>query len=314
MGKGHAPLIVIPGLFGSMSDEIIPGTGGWSFGLAGMVYEPFVLILETMGYRRGKDLFICFYDWSQKIEHSASHYLAKTVAMAKRQTGAERVNLISHSMGGLVARAYVQGDKYQNDVDQLIQLCTPNAGSAPNYSYWAGGELPTGQKGKVNFVHFYMQWYLEYLSHHYKGNRMEVIHRHFPGLLDIVPGSDYQNYLIMKDGSNRALLPYTHMKTTNAFLDSLNAERAVVDQRNIDVTVIAGTGAESIKYLEVVPYKGTGAWVDGEVTAAAYTNEGDGDAIEESVFLLDGDHYTVEGTHIEVLYKSKDILRQKIGR
>ncbi|MYL49831.1 hypothetical protein GLV98_10045 [Halobacillus litoralis] len=54
---------------------------------------------------------MCFYDWRQKVEHSASHYLAKTVALAKRQTGAERVKHVSHSMGGLVARAYVQGGR-----------------------------------------------------------------------------------------------------------------------------------------------------------------------------------------------------------
>jgi triacylglycerol esterase/lipase EstA (alpha/beta hydrolase family) len=93
------PIVLVPGLFGSMSDKIIPGTGNWSFGLAGMVYEPFVLMLEAMGYRRNHNLFICFYDWSQRIEHSAFQYLTKVIDLAKQHTGADQVNIICHSMG-----------------------------------------------------------------------------------------------------------------------------------------------------------------------------------------------------------------------
>jgi len=40
-----------------------------------------------------------------------------------------RVDLIGHSMGGLIARAYVEGDAYAGDVDHLIMVGTPNSGS-----------------------------------------------------------------------------------------------------------------------------------------------------------------------------------------
>ena len=60
MRKGKTPIVFIPGLFGSMSNIIIPGTGNWSFGLSAFVYEPFIMMLESMGYERNKDLFICF--------------------------------------------------------------------------------------------------------------------------------------------------------------------------------------------------------------------------------------------------------------
>lgn len=309
------PVVFVPGLFGSMSNTIVPGTGGWSFGLAGMVYEPFVLMLETMGYRRGENLFICFYDWSQRIEHSAKEYLTKTVEQAKKKTGADKVNIVCHSMGGLVSRAYVQSKKYKDDVDQLIILCTPNAGSAPNYSYWTGGELPLNAPSKFNFVHFYMKMYLAYLSKRYKSNKIEVIHQHFKGLKDIMPGSDFGNYLIMNTkGCCRRFVDYPTMKTQNPWLDQLNLERAVIQERNIQVTLIAGTNEETIKYLEVVPSQSIIQWADGKVTGAAYTNSGDGDAALESVFFLDGDQYTVDGTHVETLYKSESILRSKLRR
>lgn len=65
----------------------------------------------------------------------------KRLLMLKKITGCDKLNLICHSMGGLLGRSYVQSDEYKNDVNQLIILCTPNAGSPPNYSYWTGGSL-----------------------------------------------------------------------------------------------------------------------------------------------------------------------------
>lgn len=112
MRKRKTPIVFIPGLFGSMSNIIIPGTGNWSFGLSAFVYEPFIMMLESMGYERNKDLFICFYDWRQRIVFSTQKYLLQTIAYAKKITGCDKLNLICHSMGGLLGRSYVQSDEY----------------------------------------------------------------------------------------------------------------------------------------------------------------------------------------------------------
>jgi hypothetical protein len=42
------PIVFVPGLFGSMSDNIIPGSGSWSFGMAGIVYDPFIRIEKRL--------------------------------------------------------------------------------------------------------------------------------------------------------------------------------------------------------------------------------------------------------------------------
>ncbi len=48
------------------------------------------------------------------------------VAKAKRRWGVDKVNLVTHSKGGLDSRHYVESAK---DVETLVQLGTPNAGS-----------------------------------------------------------------------------------------------------------------------------------------------------------------------------------------
>jgi hypothetical protein len=56
--------------------------------------------------------------------------LVEAIRHAKDQTGQERVILIAHSMGGLVARAYLESTSYANakDVSQLFTFGSPHLG------------------------------------------------------------------------------------------------------------------------------------------------------------------------------------------
>lgn len=55
--------------------------------------------------------------------------LQNFIQQVKKQTGASRVDLVVHSMGGLVSRWYIQQALYGSDVRNLIMLGTPNHGS-----------------------------------------------------------------------------------------------------------------------------------------------------------------------------------------
>ncbi len=52
--------------------------------------------------------------------------IAKVVASSEARWGVDKVNLVCHSKGGLDSRDYAEA---ANDVDRLVQLGTPNAGS-----------------------------------------------------------------------------------------------------------------------------------------------------------------------------------------
>lgn len=55
--------------------------------------------------------------------------LGKYIANVKALTGAEEVDLVVHSMGGLISRYYIDRLMKGRDVAQLIMLGTPNGGS-----------------------------------------------------------------------------------------------------------------------------------------------------------------------------------------
>lgn len=56
--------------------------------------------------------------------------LGRTVAAVRQATGAEKVDLIVHSMGGMISRYYIDRIMPAKDVAQLIILGTPMAGTA----------------------------------------------------------------------------------------------------------------------------------------------------------------------------------------
>ena len=71
----------------------------------------------------------CFsYPSDQPIADSAALF-GRHMTNLRRAFPRLRVDVVAHSMGGLVARAYVEGPDYAGGVDRLVMVGTPNAGS-----------------------------------------------------------------------------------------------------------------------------------------------------------------------------------------
>ena len=90
-------------------------------------------------YEKGFNVYSLNYETSKSINDSAASLLL-AIAKIKFQTGADRINIIAHSMGGLVSRAYVQNRaffealpdinaSYRNDISKILMIATPNHGA-----------------------------------------------------------------------------------------------------------------------------------------------------------------------------------------
>jgi len=88
-------------------------------------------LLEGAGYQ----VSYFSYPSDEPIDQSAQ-LLAQQMIALRQAFPSLRVDLIGHSMGGLVCRDYVEGDQYAGGVEHLILIAPPNHGSS-----WAGYRL-----------------------------------------------------------------------------------------------------------------------------------------------------------------------------
>lgn len=92
------------------------------------VWQPLINRLSTEGYVQGEDLFQFDYDWGQSNITTAQE-LAAFVDQVLAQTGADRVDIVSHSMGGISSRWCIKFDGCEGKVDQWISYAGANQGS-----------------------------------------------------------------------------------------------------------------------------------------------------------------------------------------
>lgn len=129
------PVIIIPGILGSWIKN-----GVLQIDPILHTFDDLIETLKLNGYTAGLDLFTLPYDW-RNDNRSSALLLKQAIDAVKNICLCDKVDLVAHSMGGLVARSYIQSDDYENDVDQLIFIGTPHLGSPKAYLAWEGGEI-----------------------------------------------------------------------------------------------------------------------------------------------------------------------------
>ena len=105
-------------------------------------WESLVTTLQSADarYKLGSTIFLVPYDWRMGIDDIAKIYLKPWIDEAKEKTGTDTVNIIAHSMGGLVTRAYIQSSGYEKDIGKFAMVGTPNYGAGMAYYIWEGGD------------------------------------------------------------------------------------------------------------------------------------------------------------------------------
>jgi len=91
-------------------------------------YQETINFFTSIGYTLNEDLFIFPYDWRKDISLTAD-ILDTKINQIKSQTGTAKVDIVAHSMGGLVARNYIADSNKAQNVRKLFTLGTPHLGS-----------------------------------------------------------------------------------------------------------------------------------------------------------------------------------------
>jgi pimeloyl-ACP methyl ester carboxylesterase len=286
------PVVFVPGLGGSfnllvMLDWRGPTLDGWDFPPFVDYGKTFLDAFTRAGYTRNRDLLVAFYDWRKSVGDSAASYLVPWIDRAKARSGSAKVILVGHSMGGLVSRAYIQGNGYRGDVERLITLGTPHRGSAESYYPWEGGEIRWGPIATA-VLNVYL-WYIQHIHPFQTGlNRLRAIRTQVSGARDLLPLDDYLDY----QGPPAARRQVALMQERNLLGDILLAPSGLdVLLARVPLTTVAGSGFNTVKGFTVqdppAPPEDPPIYVDGKPVSEQITGEGDGTVLLSSARVND---------------------------
>ena len=165
------PLIVIPGILGTMppspNGELDPQLG---------VYAPLMAQLSAIGYEEGATVFRFPYDWRNSNRVTAGLLRDRiNQALAANRVGYlardGKVDLLVHSMGGLITRVYVEGLAIDAngqpisypatpDIRKIIFAASPHRGFPEDYKTYEGNNWDSflADTPALNFGMDYILW------------------------------------------------------------------------------------------------------------------------------------------------------------
>jgi len=260
------PVIVIPGIMGS---DYSPILNKLVMDPVLHTYDNLIATLEVNGYVENKSLFTFPYEWRDSNVITAN-LLKDKIASVKQECldaglpdiNCSRVDLVAHSMGGLVAREYIQSGQYQNDVDQLIFLGTPHKGSPKDYLTWEAGEFPSG----IAEFFIKLKFTAEALRNFYPSLFDYIRNRPISSVQELLPVFDY-----IKDKDTEILRVYPDNYPRNIFLEALNANISNLLNSGVKITNIIGTIDNStIEKIVVIPTNEPEKWIDGKEDGFEY--------------------------------------------
>src|SRR3989344_4121443 len=242
------PLIVIPGIMGSayknaelVIDPILH------------TYDDLLATFDQNGYTPGLDLFTFPYEWRDSnlltanlLDDKITEVKNACLSQTPQNIDCSKVDIVAHSMGGLVARAYIQSLDYDSDVDQLIFLGTPHKGSPTDYLQWEAGKFPPDVNNIIKELFFEA----EALRKGYPTIFDYIHNRPILSVQELLPIFDY-----LKDDNTATVRAYPNNYPQNVFLESLNNNISALINSGVEVTNIVGDSGENktINTIRVIP-------------------------------------------------------------
>lgn len=279
-----------------------------SYEYAGLLLEH----LKLSGYIE-QEIFTFGYDWRMSAKDTATRLGAK-IQEILTQTGAQKVDIVAHSLGGLVSKHYLINNP-EPSVGKVIFVGVPNLGSAK-----AGKVLIFGDDLGVPLI-----------------NPMQIqkIAQNMPSIYDLLPSQEYFNkiagyYDDLTDPSIKSILNYAQTKNLleqlgknsgllarSESFHSLEFDNYDLSAKGYSVYNIVGCGNFTLKTIHKM-YKGQPTFLQKITRDTKYkimSDTGDGTVLMKSATSLnvpsDNTFYAVDAEHSKML--SANGIKQMIS-
>ena len=290
--------VILPGFGGSWDvDAVLTGQAGNNWKIPGFVkeYDGVINSLKNAGYTENEDLFIFAYDWRKRLDSLADDL--KDFLSAKNIDN-KKVNLIGHSMGGLVARSYLQ--KYDNQNAKVVTVGSPHKGILDAYAMWEGMTIwdAVWWQKALHFI-------ATEVNRETGEMKIDSARRNAPSIKDLLPAWDF----LKLDGN---LVDINQMVWKNDYLIDKNS--LLTNYLNKIVSTYSNDYQTKTEISIALPTKKDtllGLWTDGAPVSPnnfAYIN-GDGYVTSDSSSSLFDNTIQLNGWHGETISKKENIVK-----
>ena len=178
------------------------------------VFNGLINKLEENNYYENIDFYMFSYDW--RFSNNLNKLkLKEKIEAVLVQTGKSKVDIIAHSMGGILTKTYIAQNGTHN-VDQLFFVGTPHLGAPKAFKALMYGDNMGYEKLGINILN---------------PKRVKIIAQNMPSIFELLPSRKYVNSLDNKYvNSNGLQLGYVE---TNDFLVQHNKHYAMLANADI---------------------------------------------------------------------------------
>ena len=296
-------IIFLPGLGASWNTDAVVynksvDANQWKITPFVKNYKGLINALKQNGLEENTDFYVWNYDWRKPVNEIVTNLNS---FINQKVSEDEKVILIGHSLGGLVSRIWAEDNKNDSRLEKVIDLASPNLGSADTYEIWNGGQV--SDLTKISSIAFKILLKIQGVN---TKTDMEAVRKYFPIVKDLLPTFNF----ISKNGN---ILTNNKLETNNTYLSDKNN---MVDI-GTTLKLFTGNGFKTIDSINLknnnVFDKVLGIWPDGRINKVSYSTNGDGTVLTKSANYGKTDFVEINSKHGEIIDKTVNQVMTEIG-
>ena len=291
-------IIILPGLGASWNEGAMVfnqavAANEWKMTSFVKNYDSLIGALEQNGLIRDSDYFVWNYDWRKPLSEIVTDFNAYVAGLGI--SSGDQVDLVGHSLGGLVARIWTQENSEK--VGEVITLGSPQSGAVSAYEAWNGAKVGDRFNPQSIVLNVLLQ-----LQKKNNQNLVETVRSYAKILKDLLPTFNY-----LKTNGKVKVPP------GNLYLGNKNATVSNIFDKFL---AIIGKGEQTKEWINLgersIFDKILGLWEQGK-PLSYQQGEGDGTVLKNSA-KFEGDVYTeISSDHGSIPDKAVNLVLSELG-
>ena len=290
-------IIILPGLGASWNAAaMLSGSTspvfGWTMTPFVKNYELLISGLESNGLVKNQDFFVWNYDWRKPLEQIVNDF--NNYVSSLNLSAGEKINLVGHSLGGLVARVWTQDNPLR--VEQTITLGSPHYGSLKAYEAWNGAKISDSVDVASIALNVLMQ-----LQKKNFDTTVQTLRNYAPIVFDLSPTFTF----LKRNGLNVMTNSSQYLVSKNNLVSTIGDKLLTIDGIGVGTKEWINLGERSL-FDKVL-----GIWEEGR--PLSYLNgAGDGTVLKKSALIAEADQEEFNSSHGEIVDKSVNMILNRL--